>query len=583
MNKSQSLKRTVLILVFFFVAGIISLSFISSYIQLQTYLGAEFNERGESLARNLAYNCRKPLKNGDQEKLNELINSLMKEGDIRWVTVLNAQGQTIVQKTVEAVAWNQGKMIKSKSGVPVWVAKYTLSNGEHVSDFQVDVMMPRESAIASESMESILELGLLGDMSKQTTAPQKTSGQKDELKLGAVHVGMSLKILLSTQQKILIQLAVLFILAMTVGILYFLKNILEPIGQMVGIMREIASRKGDLTCRINFQREDELGELADSFNRFVENVQRVVKNTISLIDQMTTSLEELSSTAQELNATADEINSTVQSFTHDLQKQEEETGVTTSTADRVASSLLDITGKAKDASRIFEETQSVSRLGGETVQQSVAKINDIADSMGTIDERMKHLSGSLADIASFVETIQGIASQTNLLSLNAAIEAARAGEAGRGFSVVAEEVRKLAESSANASQEIRTLITQIQTETRETADATRRGSQAVQSGRDTIHQAGDSLEEIMKTANKSATVSSEISKSLVQQSDILKEMMQRVRNVQTLGKNNFTAAQTMAASVEEQTASLEQITTAIQRLAEDAMKVKNMVVSFKVE
>jgi methyl-accepting chemotaxis protein len=363
---------------------------------------------------------------------------------------------------------------------------------------------------------------------------------------------------------------------------YFKRLVLSPINNLASLMRDIASRKADLTRRLEAKREDELGELSKWFNNFMENVQRVVANTLGLIDQMSTSLEELSSTAQELNATADEINSTVQTFTHDLQKQEEETTATTTSIDRVANTLLDITRKAEGSTKTFEETKEVSRHGGETVQQSVQKINGIAQSMDVIEERMRHLSSSLADIAGFVETIQGIASQTNLLSLNAAIEAARAGDTGRGFSVVAEEVRKLAENAANASQQIQSLISQIQTETRETMDATRQGTQAVQSGRDTIHEAGISLEEIMKTANQSATVSVKISIELNLQTDALKEMMKRVRKVQTLGNSNFTAAQTMAASVEEQTASLEQITTSIQRLAEDALKVKDLVVEFKV-
>jgi methyl-accepting chemotaxis protein len=551
----RSLKQTIYLFIFPFVIGVFALSFASSYFQQQTYLRAEFLKRGKALSKNLAYNSQRPMKAGEKDSLYELVDSLMKEPDIRWAAILDNAGQTLVQNGAGEVRFGTGHAVSSEGQTGMSISEYSLNSREKVFDISTDVR------------EDLLGMG---------------AGAR----LGTVHVGMSLEQLGATQGKMVGQQLLILLISLGLSFLvanYFSHFILDPIHKLVEVMKDIASRKADLTRRLDLRRDDELGELALWFNSFIENVQTIVKNTVALIDQMTSSLEELSSTAEELNATADEINSTVQSFTHDLQKQEEETTVTTSTIDKVAGKLLDITTEAEGSSRIFEETKNVSRRGGETVQESVAKINGIAENMTIIEDRMKHLGGSLADIAGFVETIQGIASQTNLLSLNAAIEAARAGEAGRGFSVVAEEVRKLAENAANASQEIQALIMQIQTETRETTDATRRGAEAVQAGRETIHMAGRSLDEIMQTANKSATVSSEISKSLVQQSDVLKDMMQRVRNVQTLGKNNFTAAQTMAASVEEQTASLEQITTAIQRLAEDALKVKDLVVEFKVE
>ncbi len=587
MPKQQNLSRNIFQFVLVFVSAILLFNFLSVFFYQRYYQKSEFQRRGEALARNLASNCKKPLQNQDRGKISELIDNIMKSEDIRWATVLDANGNPMAEKKPADHIWEVGELSKTHSGLPIWVKEYRLKNGEAVMDIQIEILRPKETAQTSSG--SALELGLLGDVNANTVEDSSKSDNLSsaDTKIGVIHLGVSYDRFKHVQQKIIFQMILIFLAALAVGLLYFLRNVIHPIintiSRLANLMKDIAAREGDLTARLDIRRDDELGELAHSFNSFIENIQKIVRSTVRLIDQMTSALEELSSTAEELNATADEINSTVQTFTHDLQKQEDETSVATTMIDGVATKLLSITHEAEMASRTFEETKAVSQRGGETVQQSVHKINSIAENMNAIEERMKHLRGSLADIAGFVESIQGIASQTNLLSLNAAIEAARAGDAGRGFSVVAEEVRKLAENAANASQQIQTLIVQIQTETRETADATREGTQAVQKGRDTIYQAGESLDKILQTANQSAVISTEISRALIQQSDVLKDMLRRVRNVQSLGKNNFTAAQTMAASVQEQTASLEQITMAIQRLAEDALKVKNLVVKFKVD
>jgi len=203
--------------------------------------------------------------------------------------------------------------------------------------------------------------------------------------------------------------------------------------------------------------------------------------------------------------------------------------------------------------------------------------------MQAIEVRIQNLVASSTKINEFVETIQKIASQTNLLSLNAAIEAARAGEAGRGFSVVAEEVRKLAENAAKASEQIRELIMRIQEETRTTREATQVGVISVTEGERFIQQAGQALYEILEKADQAATLSVGISTEMEKQLQTLQSMIADVNAIAQLGKNNFENAEQVAASVEEQSSLLEQITTAIQNLSNEAIELRALVVEFKVD
>jgi methyl-accepting chemotaxis protein len=578
--QQNSLRQTILIFIYSFVVGLCLLTFASDYYQQRSILRQEFIERGKALAKNFVYNSRVPLQNHDQRPLYALMDSLMQEPDVRWIAVEDTAGNLLVQNGVNETRLYEGDLDSSERIEVVKIKPLTVGRNEKVLDIQVQVRVKVESA----SSTGASELDVLGGMDLQT--PAQRTGPENKVLLGIVHLGLSLKNLQLKQQRATLNLLIIFVVALvlsTIAGLSFSNSFLQPINQLVTMMKDIASSRGDLTRRIELNRKDELGQLATSFNHFIENIRQIVIHTISLINQMSTSLEEISSTAQELNASSEHINENVQSFTRDLQKQDQETTTTTTTISQVASTLLTITRESEQATRIFEDTEVVSKQGRKTVQDSIVKINSITDNMTAIANRMQDLTGSMDKIGAFVEAIQSIASQTNLLSLNAAIEAARAGESGRGFSVVAEEVRKLAENASSASKQIQALITRIMDETRSTGAATQEGTSSVQIGRDSVLQAGEALDQIMLKTNQASVVSVQVAKEMQQQSEILKSMMERVGQVQKLGRNNFSTAQSMATSVEEQTASLEQITRSIQDLSEDAIKVKDMIVEFKVQ
>lgn len=576
---APSLRRTILVFLAAFVIGLCTVTFIPVYFTQQASLRAEFLARGKALAKNLANNSRAFLEKGEEQPLVALVDSLMKEPDIRWVAIRDPSGRWVAQNGVGSLRLDAGEADPGERIETVRIRRQDLERGETVLDIQVDC---RQRGSVSAAVGGVAELELFG--SEEVVAGSK--GPAQERTLGTVHLGLSLKGLQAKQRTITLQMVLILLaaLALALGVgLVFSNSFLQPIAQLGTFMEAIASSRGDLTRRIELDRDDELGRLAVSFNRFIENIRQIVLHTESLITQMSAALEEISATAQQLNASANTINDNVQSFTRDLQQQEAETTQTTSTITRVVETLLSVTRQSEDANRIFAETEEVSRQGRETVQDSVTKITGISESMRLIDQRMRDLAGSLAAIGDFIETIRGISSQTNLLSLNAAIEAARAGESGRGFSVVAEEVRKLAENASTASRQVQAIIQKIQNETRATSEATRQGTAFVQEGTAAVYQAGNALERILQKADQAAGLSVEVGTAMREQTDILRAMQTRVQSVQTLGRSNFNAAQRMAASVGEQAASLDAITTSIQRLGESATQVRQMIVEFKVE
>jgi methyl-accepting chemotaxis protein len=576
----NSLRRTILLFLVLFVIALCSLTFISTYIEQQSNLRAEFLARGKALAKNLAYNSRPILLAGDARPLYALIDSLLKEPDIRWAAIEGTDGKLLAQNSVPDVRLEKGELDSTESHEAVRINPIHLPKHETVLDLQVDIQVQSQAAAETHAPTELELLG--GSLPSSAAAPATVEGRW----LGTVHIGLSLQGLETKLARSRRHMLEIFLGALLLSILVgwiFSNSFLRPIDRLVFLMEAIASSKGDLTQRIHLDRRDELGRLAEAFNRFVTSIHQIMLETSQLIHDMNVSLEQISMTTEEVNNSSNHINDNVQAFTHDLEQQEEMTTQTTSRIRQVAETLLDITLKAESATRVFEETEEVSRQGRATVQTSMEKITLISESMQSIERRMQTLTTSLNQIGAFVTAIQKIANQTNMLSLNAAIEAARAGETGKGFSVVAEEVRRLAENAALSSRNIQDVIQKIQKETRLTSEATHQSSIFVQASSETIVQAGGSLEQILEKADQASTVSVEVSRSMRDQTEQLKTMLDSVLNVQQLGRNNFSTAQRTAGAVKDQAQNMQQIALAIQHLGESAQRVRQRIVEFKLE
>ncbi len=295
--------------------------------------------------------------------------------------------------------------------------------------------------------------------------------------------------MVSKYSKIALSILVLTIIGGGVGgyIVWGLRNnVTRPVEELSKAAERIAA--GDLSVTITHKSEDEIGLLAKSMIGMVENLRQLIR-------ELTESSSTLASASHELSATA-----------HQLERG---TNEQTGRSEQIATSVTEMTQTsidiAKNATNIAGSAESLSKIataGAQIVNQSIEGVKEISS---TVDASAKHISG-LGDmskqIGEIVNVIKDIADQTNLLALNAAIEAARAGEQGRGFAVVADEVRKLAERTGKATSEISEMIGAIQTEVNNAVGSMDTASLKVSKGVDDVTKAGNALRDIVNSVGE---------------------------------------------------------------------------------
>ena len=244
--------------------------------------------------------------------------------------------------------------------------------------------------------------------------------------------------------------------------------------------------EGDLTVRLHSERDDEIAELCKGFNTALEQVNAMVLSVIIAVDETMSASEQIMLSAESVAGGAELQAREFKQMQHSI------SGMNTT-----ISGNADNTTKA---ARVARENRDIAETGGTTVTQMVDKIREIARLVAQSASVMQRLGESSAQIGEIISVINEIADQTNLLALNAAIEAARAGEAGRGFAVVADEVRKLAERTQKATKEISTMVTGIQKETSQAVSVMNAGNEQVQAGIALAEKAGNQLNNVVRSS-----------------------------------------------------------------------------------
>jgi methyl-accepting chemotaxis protein len=299
------------------------------------------------------------------------------------------------------------------------------------------------------------------------------------------------------------------------GVNKTLDYVIEPIKEASEVLAVMAT--GDLTIRMigNYKGDlaklkNDLNMLGDSLSELIRQVNEAVQNTASSAMQISSTAEGLAAATQEQSAQADDVATAVEEMSR---------------------TITENAMSANKTAEVAKENGRIAKEGGQVVTLTVNKMRDIAKVVKNSAENIQKLGESSKQIGEIISVIDDIADQTNLLALNAAIEAARAGEQGRGFAVVADEVRKLAERTTEATKQIAVMIKGIQSETEAAVNAMNKGNEEVNSGIELADKAGQSLQQILVSTQEVIDMINQIAAASEEQSATSEEISKNVTSI----------------------------------------------------
>ncbi len=412
--------------------------------------------------------------------------------------------------------------LKNLETLPAKLPEQHIANLQQATDslkaYRAAVSQFRDSQVASAKALARMSVqgDILLDVSKQLTESQTVVRDTDAA---------------SAKRQLLIAT----LLAVAFGLLAawaITRQIIIPLNQTLKVAERVAS--GDLTHNLISLRRDELGQLQRSMQSMTQGLRELISGISDGVTQIASAAEELSAVTEQTSA--------------GVNNQKVETDQVATAMNEMAATVQEVARNAEEASEAAVAADQQAREGDKVVGEAIAQIERLATEVGHSTEAMGELKRESDKIGSVLDVIKSVAQQTNLLALNAAIEAARAGEAGRGFAVVADEVRSLAQRTQKSTEEIEELIVGLQNGTQQVATIMDNSRTLTDSSVELTRRAGGSLDSITRTVSAIQAMNQQIAAAAEQQSAVAEEINRSVLNVRDVSDQTSAASEETAAS-----------------------------------